>query len=103
MVYFKDKDLRWSLQFMITAATIIEQMLLDICKNPSHSIDYDSYQEKIEKYKVTLELIKESFEVDVFGELYNRRPRATFIDKLMQNGWKYFCVKNLNELFAMIC
>ena len=33
---------------------------------------------------------------------YNRRNRETFVEMLAHEGWKYFQVKNLNELFAIM-
>ena len=89
------------MMFMITAATILEQMTIEIIENPTQKINYNAYQHKINKYKPTLKGIFERFEDDVFGTHYNRRNRETFIDKLTQEGWKYFLVKNLNELFAI--
>ena len=44
----------------------------------------------------------EDFEDSVFGTHYNRRVRDTFIDILAHEGWKYFTVKNLNELFSLM-
>ena len=76
-------------------------MTLEIIENPHQNIDYDEYQHKIDKYRPTLEGIYERFEDDVFGAHYNRRYREAFIEKLAQEGWKYFLVKNLNELFAL--
>lgn len=44
----------------------------------------------------------EDFEDSVFGVFYNRRNRETFVEMLAHEGWKYFQVKNLNELFAIM-
>ena len=44
----------------------------------------------------------EDFEDTVFGTHYNRRNRETFVEMLAHEGWKYFQVKNLNELFALM-
>ena len=38
----------------------------------------------------------------MFGTHYNRRVRESFIEILAQEGWKYFSVKNLNELFVIM-
>ena len=102
MVLLTDKDLRKSMFFMITAATILEEMTRDMITNPLQQVDYKLYENKIQKYKPTLEGIFEDFEDSVFGVFYNRRPRETFVDMLAVEGWKYFQVKNLNELFALM-
>ena len=88
--------------FMITAATILEEMTRDMITNPLQQVDYKLYENKIQKYKPTLEGIFEDFEDSVFGVFYNRRPRETFVEMLAVEGWKYFQVKNLNELFALM-
>ena len=103
MIYYKDKDLHMSMLFLITAATILEQMICDIVQNPRETVVYENYQLKIDNYKPTLKRIYKDFDQAVFGQLYNRRPRATFIEMLSHDGWKYFSLKNLNELFALKC
>ena len=103
MIYYKDKDLHMSMLFLVTAATILEQMIYDIIQNPRETVVYENYQLKIDNYQPTLKRIFKDFDQAVFGELYNRRPRATFIEMLSQDGWKYFSLKNLNELFAFKC
>jgi len=103
MVTIMDRDLRMSMMFLITASTILEQMIREtIIMSPSEQINYEAYQLKIEKYKPTLEAMFEDFEDNVFGTHYNRRQRETFTEKLTQEGWKYFDVKNLNELFSLM-
>ena len=102
MVLLTDKDLRKSMLFMITAATILEEMTRDMITNPLQQVDYKLYENKILKYKPTLKGIFEDFEDSVFGVPYNRRHRETFVDMLAVEGWKYFQVKNLNELFALM-
>ena len=102
MVMVADKDLRKSMYFMIIAATILEQMTREIIDDPYSEVDYDSYQHKIDKYQPTLLGILEDFEDSVFGVFYNRRPRETFVELMAYEGWKYFQLKNLNELFALM-
>lgn len=63
------------MMFLITAATILEQMIRKLIKNPSFQIDYSAYQKKIEKYEPTLDGLLEDFENTVFGVHYNRRNR----------------------------
>ena len=43
----------------------------------------------------------EDFQDDVFGAFYNRRNREMFCELLAHDGWKYFSLKNLNELFKI--
>lgn len=50
MVMLTDRDLRKSMLFMITSATILEQMSREIIEKPYDDVDYDSYQHKIDKY-----------------------------------------------------
>ena len=54
MVMLSDKDLRKSMYFMITLATILEQMTREIIEDPHSEVDYSTYQHKIEKYQPTL-------------------------------------------------
>ena len=77
-------------------------MIRETIANPNFQVDYEEYQRKIDKYEPTLEAILEDFEDSVFGTHYNRRVRETFIDILAHEGWKYFTVKNLNELFSLM-
>ena len=46
--------------------------------------------------------MQEDFEDTVFGTHYNRRNKDTFIELMANQGWKYFQVKNLNELFSIM-
>ena len=102
VVTITDRDLRKSLHFLITAATILEQMTRDILADPSAPVNYKKYQKKVRKYRPTLEGMMERFQDDVFGAFYNRRPRETFIELLATDGWKYFSLKNLNTLFSIM-
>ena len=45
--------------------------------------------------------IMEDFEDSVFGAFYNRRNKEQFVEDMTREGWKYFSVKNLNELFSI--
>ena len=44
----------------------------------------------------------ENFEESIFGEFYNRRNKATFIEMMATQGWAYFSVRYLNEMFAIM-
>ena len=44
----------------------------------------------------------EDFFDNIFGEYANRTSREQFIQNLAYHGWKYFDLKNLNELFSIM-
>ena len=70
--------------------------------NPEVKPNYKAYERKIKKYEPTIDGIIEDFQDTVFGEFLNRRNRDSFIEMLTQEGWKYFYISNLNELFAVM-
>lgn len=100
-VWYNNKDMRKSLMFMMKAATIFEEMTRDMMETPMKPLDNKRYERKLKKYEPTYEGIVDHFVDSVFGEFYNRRSREDFIDRLTMDGWKYFSIKNLNELFTI--
>ena len=87
---------------MITTATILEEMTRDLIEFPMLKINYKEYETKIKKYEPTFDGMMEDFEDTVFGVHYNRRNKDTFIEMLATEGWKYFTIHNLNELFSIM-
>mgnify|MGYP001060123789 CR=1 FL=1 len=102
MVTITDTDLKDALRFMISTATILEEMERDFIEYPNRTIKYEKYQKRIRKYKPTFDGIMDDFEESIFGVFYNRRHRETFVDILAHEGWKYFALQNLNELFFIM-
>ena len=102
IISIADKDLKTAFLFMISLATVIEQMVREYISNPEMKINYKIYQDKIKKYKPTLDAMLDEFEESIFGIHFNRRNRDTFIETLGCNGWKYFEIKDLNELFSIM-
>ena len=86
---------------MISIATIFEEMVRDMTKNPTMGVNWKIYQDKIKKYEPTYEGMLEDFLDNVFGEFSNRATQQHFLLSLSQHGWKYFEIKNLNHLFAI--
>ena len=52
-------------------------------------------------YEVVFEAVTDQFIVDMFGNYANDTSRETFNIALSIEGWKYFEVQNLNELFSI--
>ena len=102
IVTITDKDLETAIRFLVTIATILEEMTLDMIENPTADIDYKLYARKIKRYEPTFKAMMDDFENTIFGYFYNRRNKEQFIEMLATEGWKYFSVKNLNELFSII-
>ena len=102
MVTITDKDLKVALRFLILSATIMEEMQLDLIARPYEKPDYAIYSRRIAKYEPTLEGMLADFEDNIFGYFYNRRTIESFIDHLKEEGWKYFSVQNLNEMFSIM-
>ena len=67
-----DKDLRTAVHFMISIATIFEEMTRDLARNPSINVDWKIYKQKMLKYEPTYEGMLEDFLDCVFGEYSNR-------------------------------
>lgn len=102
VVTITDTDLKEALRFMISTATILEEMERDFIEHPSRTVKYEKYERRIRKYKPTFDGIMLDFEESIFGLFYNRRARETFVEILAHEGWKYFALKNLNELFFIM-
>ena len=97
-----DKDLKAALKFLILSATIMEEMQLDLIANPQQKLDYSSYEHKIAKYEPTIKRMLDDFKDTLFDELYNRRTIGSFLERLTNEGWKFFNVQNLNSMFAYL-
>ena len=102
IVSITDKDLETAIRFMVIVATILEEMTNDMIEEPSPVIDYQFYKRKIKRYEPTFTAMMDDFENTIFGLFYNRRNKDQFIEMLATDGWKYFSVQNLNELFSII-
>ena len=102
IVSITDKDLETALRFLVTMATILEEMTRDMKANPAAEVDYNYYARKIKRYEPTYQAMMDDFENTIFGYFYNRRNKDQFIEMLATDGWKYFSVANLNELFSIM-
>ena len=102
IVSITDKDLETALRFLVTMATILEEMTRDMKANPAAEVDYNHYARKIKRYEPTYQAMMDDFENTIFGYFYNRRNKDQFIEMLATDGWKYFSVANLNELFSIM-
>ena len=98
-VQVKDPDIRTALFFIIKCATVLEEMTRDLMSG--NNVNYEKYQEKISKYNATFEGILEEFEDEIFGEYNNSIAKDDLEKRIGHIGWKYFSLKNLNELFAI--
>jgi len=94
-----DKDLRRAIYFMISLATVIEEMTQDLIKGSEMHIDYEKYEKKIARHETTYDNLFENFVDDVFGEFANRAEREDFKAFLSSEGWKYFDLYSLNGIF----
>ena len=65
-------------------------------------VNHKIYERKIKRFKPTIDAIMEDFEDNVFGTYANKRTKESFIEALIFHGWKYFDLKNLNELFSLM-
>jgi len=101
-VNVNDKDLQTTLFFMISTATVLEEMIRDICRHPTMGVNFYAYQQKIRRYKPTYDGMMEDFVDSVFGEYLNKVSKKTFIENLAYQGWKYFHLANLNALFSLM-
>ena len=98
-VQIQDSDLRTAFFFLVTCVTVIEEMTRDF--SAGREIDYEIYEDKVEKYKPTFEGMLEDFQDELFGEYGNSVDGKQLDERLSQVGWKYFSLRNLNELFAL--
>ena len=97
-----DKDLKTALFFMVSIATILEEMTQEMMRQPTMGMNFRDYQLKIKKYKPTYDGMMDDFYDTVFGEFANRISHEDFITNLTASSWKYFEVPNLNEMFALM-
>ena len=65
------------------------------------SVDYDLYADKIERYELVFDEVLAAFEDDMFGIYSNSVTNEDFRNNVKAKGWKYFSLKNLNELFSI--
>lgn len=100
-IQFSNKDLRKSFLFMVNTATIFEELTRDLIEAPTAPLDAKAYEFRIRKYKPTFDGMVDQFLDSVFGEAHNRRSREDFIERLSSDSWKYFDIKNLNEMFTI--
>ena len=87
MVAVKDKDLRSGIMFMVSLATIIEEMMCDMIANPhNRNLNYKKYSKNLRKFKPTLDGMVEDFEESIFDTHFNRRNKEHFIELLAYEG-----------------
>lgn len=97
-VMFSDKDIRISIFFLCNLATILEFMLADL-NSPKQERDHTYYESKMDAYERVFDAVIDDFNISMFGEYANSIKQDIFMLHLMSDGWKYFNLKNLNELF----
>ena len=64
--------------------------------------DIEFYKKKMDSYEKVFDAVIEDFNNSMFGLYANSVTRETFKDQLMSDGWKYFSLNNLNELFSLM-
>jgi len=82
--------MKTAIHFMISTATIIEELTRDMMKNPAMGTNFKIYQDKIRTYEPTYNGMIESFVDEIFGEYSNRISKQEFLTRLSQSGWKFF-------------
>ena len=65
------------------------------------AFNLEFYKEKMNDYEVVFDAVAEEFSNDMFGPFSNSVTRPVFQRQLMSDGWKYFDLNNLNELFSI--
>lgn len=105
-VYVVNKDYRGALFFISLLSTILYTMEADMIKFKKKGrnvdeFDFEPYEEKMYAYETVYDAIIEEFTNDVFGLYSNSVESEDFVQSLTTEGWKYFDLKNLNELFAL--
>lgn len=101
-IFVTDPQIRMAVFFLTQMATILTELQLDLVRGTwknKVSVDYDLYADKIERYEVVFDEVLATFEDDMFGVYSNSVVNAEFRDNVKAKGWKYFSLKNLNELF----
>ena len=93
-----DKDIRMAIFFLTNLATILEQMQKEqMYKN----VSIGEYKKKMDHYEGVFDAVISDFNDSMFGFYSNSVNRKTFQQHLMSDGWKYFDLNNLNELFSI--
>ena len=97
-----DQDIRMSIFFLCNLATILEFMQRNLRKNgKSKPLDINYYKQKMDAYEEVFDAVIDDFNDSMFGEYSNAVSRDVFQKNLMHEGWKYFELDNLNELFKI--
>ncbi len=100
-----DKDIRMSIFFLTNLATILEFMQKRMILRSQESFDghpdIDLYKKKMDEYEIVFDAVIEDFLNSMFGVYANSVTREDFKGKLMSDGWKYFDLNNLNQLFSI--
>ena len=94
-----DKDIRMAIFFLTNLATILEFMQQKISYGQDSEIDVEYYKNKMNNYEVVFDAVIEDFINSMFGQFANSASKADFQLNLMSDGWKFFDLLNLNELF----
>ena len=102
-ILYRDKDIRMGIFFLTNLATILERMQRDLAnKNTNMTADWTYYEKKMDEYEKVFDTVAErDFNNDMFGEYANSVSHSFFQRQLTSDGWKYFDLKNLNELFEI--
>ena len=98
-----DQDIRIAIFFLTNRATILEFMQRTMIKK-SHNLanfDFEPYKIKMDAYEEVFDAVFEDFTNSMFGLYSNSVNKDTFQFKLRMDGWKYFDLHNLNELFSI--
>ncbi len=100
-----DKDIRMSIFFLTNLATILEFMQKRMIWRSQERFDgrpdIDLYKRKMDEYEIVFDAVIEDFNNSMFGIYANSVTREDFKGKLMSDGWKYFDLNNLNQLFSI--
>ena len=102
-ILYRDNDIRMGIFFLTNLATILERMQRDLAnKNTNMTADWTYYEKKMDEYEKVFDTVAErDFNNDMFGEYANSVSHSFFQRQLTSDGWKYFDLKNLNELFEI--
>ena len=69
--------------------------------DPSKVVRIKDYKLKMDHYEGVFDAVINDFNDSMFGSYSNSVNRKTFQLQLMSEGWKYFDLNNLNELFSI--
>ena len=93
-----------ALFFITNLATILLYMRTKVSRDGSENLrayDIEFFKKKMASYEVVFEAVLAQFNDSMFGSHQNSVSKAEFQAQLAFEGWKYFNVQNLNELFAI--